>query len=639
MPVQKHVPQVPKPYPLRLQLECGESLFGFLHRFAERNGLPRTTWLTGDLRIPFGSSYLSPDQIVVFSIMCGIPAPDLANRQTSGAPGARAQILGTPLQRQHVKATLSRMCLQCIEERPCHCLVWNLLPVTHCPLHNALLIDTCPTCHAPLEWQRPRLFKCKNDHDLRRSHRVSQDIRTDVAGSEGIRAIYEHCGFDHGGTTVLAETPSAMRNLPAGEFMELLIWLGELGTRATAGPRPRESDSAGSLSIGLALTRSWPTKLHELLEPHITNGPRFLRTELSRWLTKTLTRLSPAKKEIVKPALADLAQSHGRARIFGVDHPTEADLVSIAQARTMLGSGIPLSKLHQLADENGWYVDGASSGWLVRSKIEQSIRERRDRVSLNSLRATLGTKPENIRRMIALGVFGAAAADRLPTTRGNPFLYRPELSDFLKTVDASIDREKRLKDAVTWIQYTRRVETGAVDLPTTIKAVMDGRIRPVGRRSQQIGGLTFRLEDLLALPQESCATDSRSGDVERPMRIAEVAFALGIDRKVLDTAVRLKLIRCTTKRTGKRLIMIADAKDFLAEYTCARLIAQRCGGSAFSIALLLDKSSVQRAGGKMAKGVAVFRISDLREADFDAVLARAKPAGRARRQKRRAKPS
>lgn len=574
----------------------------------------------------------------MFSIMCGVPAPDLANRQTSGAPGARAQILGTPLQRQHVKATLSRMCMQCVEEHPYHRQAWNLLPVTHCPLHNALLIDTCPTCHAPLEWHRPRLLKCKNDHDLRRTHKVSSGSRADVAGSEGVRAIYEHCGFDHGGVTVLAETPSAMRTLPAGEFMELLIWLGELGTRATAGPRPRESGSARSLSIGFALTRNWPTKLHELLEPHITHGPRFLRTELSRWLTKTLTRLSPAKKEIVKPALADLAQSHGRARIFGVDHPLEAELLSTAQARRMLGSGIPLNKLHQIADENGWYIDGASSGWLVRSKVEQWIRERRDRVSLNSLRATLGTKPESIRRMVALGVFGAAAADRLPTTRGNPFLYRSELSDFLKTVDASIDREKRLKDAVTWIQYTRRVETGAVDLPTTIKAVMDGRIRPVGRRTQQIGRLMFRLEDLLALRQESSAADSSSGDIERPMRVAEVAFALGIDRKVLDSAVRLKLISCTAKRTGKRLMTIADAKDFLAEYTCARLIAQGCGRSAFSIGLLLNKAPVQRAGGRMAQGVPLFRISDLHEADFEAVLARAKPAERAGRQKRRARP-
>ncbi len=636
MPVQKHVPQAPKPYPLRPKLEIGESLFGFLHRFAETNGLPRTTWLTADLRVPHSSSYLSPDQIAMFSVMCGIPAPDLAKRQTSGAPGARPQILGTPLQRQHVKATLSRMCRRCIAERPYHHLAWNLLPVTHCPIHNTSLIDACPTCHVPLEWHRPRLLKCKNDHDLRASHGLNRNLMGD-ADLEGIRAVYEHCGFDHGGAPVLRETPASIRTLAAGEFIELLMWLGELGTRATTGLSLREYDPARSLALGLALTRNWPVKLHELLGPHITSGAAFLGTELSRWLTKTLGRLWPAIREIVKSALADLAQSRGRVRVFGVDHPADADLISAAHARRMLGSATPLSRLYKLAHENGWHVDDASSGGLVRSKVEEWIQERRDRVSLNALRSKLGTKPANILRMIEIGVFGTAAADRLPITPGNPFLYKTELQTFLNAINASIDRQNAPNNAVTWVSYSR-AGIGAVDLPTTIRAVIDGRIRPVGRRTEQIGRLTFRFEDLVALSQQSCATDGSSGDVDRPMRIAEVAFVLGIDRRILNAAMRLKLVRCSAKRAGKRLITIADAKSFLAEYSCAGLMAQRSGRSAFSIALLLNKSSVQRVGGKTAKGVPLFRISDLDGADFDAVLARAKPAGRTGRQRSRAKP-
>ena len=170
--------------------------------------------------MPYGSSYLSPDRIAKLSTICGVPAPDLARRQTSGASGSNAQILGSPLQRQYVKATLSRMCLHCAEDKAYHHLAWSLLPVSHCPIHSAPIVDTCPTCDVPLEWHRPRLLRCRNDHDirLRRPGTVRQGGQVDLAG---IRAIYEHCGFDHGGAAVLTEAPAGMPRF--GENRKILL--------------------------------------------------------------------------------------------------------------------------------------------------------------------------------------------------------------------------------------------------------------------------------------------------------------------------------------------------------------------------------------------------------------------------------
>jgi hypothetical protein len=45
---------------------------------------------------------------------------------------------------------------------------WEALPFTVCPLHRAILIDSCPHCHQSLSWRRKKVSVCSCGYDWRR---------------------------------------------------------------------------------------------------------------------------------------------------------------------------------------------------------------------------------------------------------------------------------------------------------------------------------------------------------------------------------------------------------------------------------------------------------------------------------------
>jgi hypothetical protein len=46
--------------------------------------------------------------------------------------------------------------------------IWELIPVTTCPIHKCLLIDECPGCHARLTWNRESISQCRCEFDWRK---------------------------------------------------------------------------------------------------------------------------------------------------------------------------------------------------------------------------------------------------------------------------------------------------------------------------------------------------------------------------------------------------------------------------------------------------------------------------------------
>ncbi len=60
-----------------------------------------------------------------------------------------------------------KVCCYCLRESNyCHKL-WDLLPITACWRHAAILLDKCPTCRKRLSWNRNRVNRCRCGQDLR----------------------------------------------------------------------------------------------------------------------------------------------------------------------------------------------------------------------------------------------------------------------------------------------------------------------------------------------------------------------------------------------------------------------------------------------------------------------------------------
>lgn len=619
MPNHTHTPRKPAPYPLRPRPFPDESLFGFLHRFADRNGLPRVTWLMHDLKVPIGSSFLSPSQIAKFSVMSSVEAAELQALQMVGPTARAAQLLGSNVRLQYVARRRSRMCLHCIDDSPYHRLAWSLLPVTHCPTHAVPLIDTCPTCDIPLKWHRPNLSKCANGHDIRAHHSpIWAAQEPDVSG---ICALYECCGYHHGRISVSDTLAPAIRTLPPGSLIELFLWLHELSERvgAVSGTRSREGANPVPISVGFRLAQNWPSSLFALLQPCIVESKSFLDPNLTKWITKSANRISPAARDIVLSALISLAQSRARTKVFGVLPPPDDDLVSTSQARQMVNG--TLANLSRLAIENGWYHDSTSSGWLVRSRIEAWQRERRSRVSMNAVCKQLGTKRRNVVSMISMELFGADASKRLSARRTRLFLYKEELERFLDSVDASVEELDSSSKLASWMSFNRRTELSPVSLPMLMQAVLDGRIRPVGKPSHKIARLQFRWNDLLSMSRSAASNSNH-----RPMSVEELCQNVQVGERYIYRALALGLINYTRNKKGQVLITLGDAAKFLDTYTWADRLAKQHGKEARSLGVMLCRSEIETVDGPDRNGLRIYRRIDIERLDLALILQRAKRA-------------
>jgi hypothetical protein len=146
-------------YPVRPQLEQGESLFGYVYRFYNANGY-RTPdvvrkWLftlfyrrDNDKSDTFNCLHSLTGSTIELERIWGI--------QIRSIPWSRTQ--PNHLQRnQEIWITLYqcpfRFCPICLRETDFHSALWEIDFVMACPIHNCNLVIRCPNCLNKLYWR------------------------------------------------------------------------------------------------------------------------------------------------------------------------------------------------------------------------------------------------------------------------------------------------------------------------------------------------------------------------------------------------------------------------------------------------------------------------------------------------------
>lgn len=83
------------------------------------------------------------------------------------------------IDRDALLARRSQVCPACLRESGYADAGWDLACVTACSKHHSLLLDACPSCAAPIAWNRPHLFRCGNcAYDLRSAADRTADEHT-----------------------------------------------------------------------------------------------------------------------------------------------------------------------------------------------------------------------------------------------------------------------------------------------------------------------------------------------------------------------------------------------------------------------------------------------------------------------------
>ena len=74
---------------------------------------------------------------------------------------ARIEFFGRSLPTYNLYKQKSKVCPCCLAEKPYCRKIWNLIPLTVCPIHHCLLLDICPQCDRKIRWDRNSVNDCK----------------------------------------------------------------------------------------------------------------------------------------------------------------------------------------------------------------------------------------------------------------------------------------------------------------------------------------------------------------------------------------------------------------------------------------------------------------------------------------------
>jgi len=162
------IPLLPdRPLPVPVEPFDDESGAGFCLRLAERNRMSMVQ-LRGLLGLPPDKA-IRKEHVKRLGLLCGADPGRLAEKFPDALRFARAgmHFWGHSLRLpSYVRWTRPQICPLCLAQRRICFAEWDLTFSCVCLEHSCPLLDDCPTCGAPLRWERPATEWCAGHHFL-----------------------------------------------------------------------------------------------------------------------------------------------------------------------------------------------------------------------------------------------------------------------------------------------------------------------------------------------------------------------------------------------------------------------------------------------------------------------------------------
>lgn len=76
-------------------------------------------------------------------------------------------VFGAPLPKYMIRLRYGKVCPACLRDTDYCRKLWDLAPVTACPIHKCMLLDQCPNCKNRIVWTRNKISICRCGYDWR----------------------------------------------------------------------------------------------------------------------------------------------------------------------------------------------------------------------------------------------------------------------------------------------------------------------------------------------------------------------------------------------------------------------------------------------------------------------------------------
>ena len=270
--------------------EKDEGFISYLLRLTEANGYDTPSWILSlsgidymELQWKFTFVFSCSQGFKKLAKLTGHALSDLIELLYLPSPAKNItrdgnyNFYGAFFNRSIIRPHCPKVCVKCLNESGYCRRIWDCSLVTACPIHECLLLDTCPKCKRRLKAIRSRLSICVCGCDWR-------ELQPDVKREHEIavsRRIYQLCGLlplDHHSK----ERLNPLQSLALQEFVVVLTFIAGLECEMSwATGRPSKSIKLRNEELHTHITAAyqvfehWPHNFHQFLDKKSKGDVRF----------------------------------------------------------------------------------------------------------------------------------------------------------------------------------------------------------------------------------------------------------------------------------------------------------------------------------------------------------------------------
>lgn len=238
-----------------------ESFIGYLLRLTEANYYDSPSWImqmaglterANDTAFVFNNSL----NLVPLERLTGVDRNKLEELIYHPAGPTRKKmgnyrLFGAAIMQYLIRPDRPKICPYCIRETGYTRRVWEIIPITTCPVHKCLLLDECPNCHARIYWNRRSISRCHCELEWRECQSLQVEEHELVVTEH----IYRLCNL------TLANSKTAQPQINGNPLYQLDLWHFLSALTFVAGQYGGFIDTKGKYIVSL----KWNVEIHRLL--------------------------------------------------------------------------------------------------------------------------------------------------------------------------------------------------------------------------------------------------------------------------------------------------------------------------------------------------------------------------------------
>ena len=611
----------PRPY-------ADEDLAGYILRMCQSNGYDSPQWIYTLAGIPqytangnfFARTTRDLSQLaLLFSIeesklwtmaFCGHKPSELV----------RVELFGRSLPTYNLQKQRAKVCPCCLAAEPYCRKLWNLIPLTICPVHHCLLVDICPQCDRQIRWDRNSVTQCKY---CKLDWRSIQPEILRLDDTIPSRLLFAACGLEQLGQAELQLIGDRhpILNLELEHLISLLTFI--------AGQLVDVCDTTGKF---LGTSRS-NRELHDLLLTawdYLKDFPQ----NFDRFLEWRKERGSHPNKDT--GISRDFGSFYRRLYknfprdTFGFIHTAFESYLATQWDGGYLNE--KLGRIQMPNDIDRKFLSGAETARLLKMTEASVLRSVQcgtlqgrlrqmgkrtsvlvERESAEAYKQSLADAiyPEAVAQILGIGrkaVVDLVAHSCLPAFRGRSvdgysgwLIYRDAPVELLSQIDSFVKEiaGMGITDECSFDLVIRKLSGSGCSIGLLVRAILNDKLVP----SHKIQGTglkqyCFNTKDIDRLVGEYYVKD------EQFLNVLDIAALLGVKQQVAAFWIDRGFIPAETK-VGKhrhRQVLRTSIEEFCLKYVTAAELARSIGSSPRNVICLLGKQNILPVTGKNIDG-------------------------------------